>query len=805
MATRVANPPANSPYKGPVIQVDTGAGYTVDVNDQTVAVVLGGAGSTVTLPQNPQADVTQINFIAESAFNLTAGALGGLTPAFGADPDAIAAGDNFTVAFNKAGKWVKINDAGGASGGGNPLVRTKWIDGDTTTAAANANGTPGLPFASVSAYFTALGPNATASDANQTAEALISPATAAAYTESPNVPAYRNIILRLIASGLSGVASFAMTGSLVWANTAAAGGVHVGAIGSLGLANWSISGNLTYTDDGGAPASELLISHDQAPSVSMIGGNILASTATTLVGIVLLNASVVGNITSTASGTGAALTMVQGGCNGAITAKTGSFTDCTFSGGGANIFTFAAGSTPSFIGCIFSGGSIAASAGTVVTMDAGSWASFQLNGMTVGAGVTIKLLTGNPPSRVRYIDGGALATNTPTGDIEAPFVSVSAAIAAVGVPLSAGDANQTMLLKLCPSTVAAYTENPAFKAYRNYKLIGDGSIGQIGNTITGNVSWANVAGGGAVIGTSASLSLRDVSITGTLTLTDDATMAGVTEQVTISASEQAGDTLSTQSPTAGVAGTTTMTGVTHATLDFYVVNATMGNLVSSASATGAVIQLSGAFVGSVTCNQLVASRTKFASSTITVNSGAPIKLIQCSFSGSAPVLVAGATGTITMDGSTWAAFLEAGGTITSGIVLVIGGSQAGLVRTPPTAAAGASTSIGDASVSISLNGQAAGTTAGFTGGGNLYEEKTTLTAGRTVTVKTGGGELTGDTIDIVRSGPSGALGAFTLTVNNNAGNPQAVIAASQRGWVRVQFNTTIANDWGVIAVGGGVT
>jgi len=255
---------------------------------------------------------------------------------------------------------------------------------------------------------------------------------------------------------------------------------------------------------------------------------------------------------------------------------------------------------------------------------------------------------------------------------------------------------------------------------------------------------------------------------------------------------------------AGVNGAFTATGATDL-IRVTVVNAIFGsNLVSTANATGATVDLDNAVMGgNITCQVLVANRSALGAGTHTVKAGiASATYMQCTFTG-AVAIVAGATGVILMDGPSWRSFQEAGGAITSGIVLIVGGSKAGIVQSPPTAAAGASTSIGDAAASVSLNGT--GASAGFTGGGNLYEEKTTLTAGRIVTVKTGGGEATGDTIDIVRSGPSGALGAFTLTINNNAGNPQAVIAASQRGWVRVQFNTTIANDWGVIAVGGGVT
>jgi hypothetical protein len=685
------------------------------------------------------------------------------------------------------------------------LVRTKWIDGDTTTPAAQADGSEALPYASPTAFLGAapgIGVIQSVSDATQGIIGMVSPATVASYTGAIAIQPYRNVELRGI--GLASVYPI-ITGNVTWTNTAAQvtanGGnpANAPASSSLALHNLAVTGSLTVTDD--TVASTVAVTADEVLATN-IGGNVVMTGATLVTVYEQVNAAVTGNITSTANATGANIVLVGGSVVGNITGVLIQATGVSLNG---TAFATKAGTQSLFFNSTFNGVSpvMTLGAGSVATFDSISWASFIKAGGTVASG-TIKLLTGNPPARVRYIDGGTLTTNTPTGDIESPFVSVSAAITAVGVPVSVSDADQTMLLKLCPSTIAAYTENPAFKAYRNYKLFGDGSVGQIGNTITGNMTWPNVAGGGAVIGTSASLSLRDITLTGGLTVTDDATMAGVTLQITVSSSELGCNQIS-ESPLAGIVGALTTTGAIHASQQIFVTAASVGSIVAP-TATSVVCQLNNAFInGNVTAQQLNARLTNFANSTITVAGGSTIKLFGCTFTGAAPALVAGAAGTITMDGSTWQNFQEAGGTITSGLVLVVGGSQAGTVFCPPTAAQ--PTSIGDQNVSISLNGQAAGTTnaGGFNGtlGGNYYVESTMLGAGRTVTIKTGGGELKGDTIDIVRRG--GAPGAFTLSVTNNGGTETRVIAASQFGSQRWQFNTVIANDWGFIGGGGALT
>lgn len=377
----------------------------------------------------------------------------------------------------------------------------------------------------------------------------------------------------------------------------------------------------------------------------------------------------------------------------------------------------------------------------------------------------------SPLSRTKFIDGG---TNTSAasanGSIALPYASISAFLTAIGVPTSASDANQSMIGDLSPSTIAAYTENPAFPAFRNLKLWGTGVVGNIGMLVTGNMTWANSAGGGAVPGGSATLSLHDLSLTGNLTITDDGSVPGT---LTLS-----GDEGRFSNPITGIQGSVIATGATaliRIVMSFAQVN---GAVTSTANATGAAIILDGSQLnGAITCKSLTATRTGFASSAITVNSGASITFTQCTFT-AATVLTAGAAGTITFDGPSKRSFDEAGGSVASGIVLVVGGYLA-------AEQTGANYADNAATTNLSLNGT--GASAGFTGGGNHYTiPAATLGGNRTAKLLTGGGEAKGDTLLITRNDVT----ANTFTVQDDTGATLMVMIASKLSFGLFTFNGT---------------
>jgi hypothetical protein len=375
MSTRIVNPSQSLDENYIAVNAN------FQVGRQDFGVDVQTAGVVVTLPQNPTPGVTQHRILAEQAFTLTAGALGGLTPAFPSDPANIVAGDCFIVARTENNLWVKLSDAGGSGAGGNPLVRTKWIDGDTTTPGVNANGSAGLPYASVGAFITAVGNAASAADFNQNMVGLISPATTAAYTENPAFPV-RNIELRAPST------SVLVTGTATWAVTGASGGETAC---TLALHNIEITGRLTVTDDASTTES-IVISCDEGQTSTLDTG-LTATGATALANINLINCQYGGNIVSTANGSGAQITTFGAAVAGAITARNITAVDSSFAG---TAFTFAAGQTHSFTRCTFNGASptVAGGAGSTVSMDLPSWYSFLEAGGTLSSG-TLTIVGGS--------------------------------------------------------------------------------------------------------------------------------------------------------------------------------------------------------------------------------------------------------------------------------------------------------------------------------------------------------------------------------------------------------------------------
>ena len=392
-----------------------------------------------------------------------------------------------------------------------------------------------------------------------------------------------------------------------------------------------------------------------------------------------------------------------------------------------------------------------------------------------------------PLSRLAFVDQGTTQTAR-TGSIAFPMSTISQFLTSIGVGKSAIDSAVTRGAFIVAPPTGSYLEALAIPAFRNVELIGQGFGGPATVVpIVGNITWANsVAGGGTnPPAIAAQFAMHNLSLTGNITVTDDGSVVGI---VALSGDELLGAQVA-------ITGNIVATGATAlAQILLSGVNFT-GNITSTANATGAQVSLLNSQMtgtAAITSKTFVAQNSVFAALTLTVPATSTPAFKNCTFGiGSTPSVV-GVAGTVaTFDGDSWQSFLEAGGTTTNVIVLVAGGSQGALVRN--------ATSLGNADVSISLNGT--GASAGLTGGGNAYYETTALTGGHIVTVKTGGGELTGDTIDIVKTDTA----AQTYTVKNNAGTTLAICPVSSKCWFRVQFNTTVAGDWGLVSGGAGFT
>ena len=368
-----------------------------------------------------------------------------------------------------------------------------------------------------------------------------------------------------------------------------------------------------------------------------------------------------------------------------------------------------------------------------------------------------------PLSRQRFIDGNTTQTGL-NGAAGAPFKTIAQFTASRG-DASIADATANYVGWLMPALLG-YVETVVFPKRVSTELRADSYSGVAGSgtTITGNVTWANTGVGGPVA-SSAYVVMHNVSVSGTITVTDDGAAPGT--HFVFSGDELYGTSATLN--TFDASGATSLQSVLFE-------NATVIELIAGTAALSVTnSQCTGA--GQVSAAAMVAIDSIFNVGDISMGSG-PAVFTSCQFSlGSIPTLTCsfGAT----FDGPSWRSFVEAGGTRAVGtIVLVVGGYNGAAVE---------GAALPNTAVSVSLNGT--GATAGFTGehSGNHYSSSG-ITASRIVTLLTGGGELTGDTILITRTD----LAAFTLVIHNNAGATIATIPASSRGFVLAQFN---GSDW----------
>lgn len=380
-----------------------------------------------------------------------------------------------------------------------------------------------------------------------------------------------------------------------------------------------------------------------------------------------------------------------------------------------------------------------------------------------------------PLSRQRFIDGGTTQLGS-TGAIDAPYPTIAAFMASRG-DASVQDATANYVGWLMPA-LNGYTENFSFPHHVSTELRADSfsSATGLGTSITGTVRWDNVGPSGPVPVDLAFAVMHNVSLSGIVFITDDG--GAPTTKFIFSGDEQYGSSVSlTEFDSTGA------TSLVSATFE----NATV--LEIQAGAAG-VIFTNSQSPGLISGSGLVATNSNFGNAggtfIVTATDG-PATFTNCQFAvGSTPFLTCpfGAT----FDGTSWRSFAEAGGSREVGTsILVVGGYSGGAVE---------GAALTDADVSVSLNGQGVGITPGFTGehSGNHYTS-TGITASRIVTLKTGGGELPGDTILISRTNNNSA---FTLVIHNNANVLIATIPVSARGFVLAQFD---GSDW-VFAEGG---
>jgi hypothetical protein len=380
-----------------------------------------------------------------------------------------------------------------------------------------------------------------------------------------------------------------------------------------------------------------------------------------------------------------------------------------------------------------------------------------------------------PLSRQRFIDGDTTQAGL-TGAAAAPFKTIAQFIAS-RTAADVADATANYVGWLMPSK-AGYAENVTLPPYVSTELRADSFSVTLdaGVSIQGNVLWENTAGGQAA--SRANVSLHNISVTGIIEYEDD-------ENAPVSSITVSGDESSPDGVTIGGWGSNGNTKLSFAKF----LNVTVAGTLTAGFTTD--VYLTGCAAQSVTAKSLFAVDTHFTgdiggNGTVNTDDAHTATFVNCTFAAADYQLVC--KGGAFFDGPSWNSYVSG---CTGGVdrfqtpVLVTGGFTAASVE-------GKDLPVGG-NVNVSLNGNAPGTTAGYTksDSGNHYSSSG-LTGDRTVTLLTSGGEKDGDTLCITKKD----LAAHTLSVLNGGTTPGtiAVIASGKRGNVIARFVKS-TGDW----------
>jgi len=387
---------------------------------------------------------------------------------------------------------------------------------------------------------------------------------------------------------------------------------------------------------------------------------------------------------------------------------------------------------------------------------------------------------GSPLSRFRFIDGGTAGTLF-NGAISEPYKTVGQFCAAFANAASVADASALVVGEITPS-LAGYAENPAFPAYRLIELRANAEpIFQIpagGATLDGNATWPNAAGAHAA--TLAILSLHNISISGSLTCTDD---AGAPPSELLLSGDEA-----TPASVGSLDAHTTAHLSTVTLWNFAVSGAC--NLGSTASSANLVADLS-LFQAAVTANSIVATGCTFAGNALTVRAGSTSTFEGCTFVGT-PTLTGGAGSIVQMDWASYYSFCAAGGALAGGAAFQII-PYAGFLSVPSHVAAG--TNVVASAGQAAYPGQAAtGNNLIFdlTGAQPSYATNPAPVAGERFRCKSGG---VGQTSLVLT--PEGGK---TIEDPSNPGTQSAVavhFAAGNGGSIEYQYDGVSA--WYLVA------
>ena len=259
-----------------------------------------------------------------------------------------------------------------------PLSRQRFIDGGTPAAGPGA---ADAPFKTIAAFM-ATRTNVSVADASANYVGWVMPAIGG-YAEAVAFPPYASTELR--ADSFSGPGqSASVTGNVTWVNKA---GAFASPNAAAVMYAIPVTGNITVTDDAGAPPSAFRSAGD-VQGFTPLTGNFDASTTTKFTGVLFSNAAVTGNINAGSGFVGLAGSTVTGG--GAIVGTRVQGVDTFFTVGSITASQPLTG-VCTFQRCTFGPG-VALTSPDVSRFDGLSWNNFiQGNGTrTAGTAVTVE-------------------------------------------------------------------------------------------------------------------------------------------------------------------------------------------------------------------------------------------------------------------------------------------------------------------------------------------------------------------------------------------------------------------------------
>ncbi len=283
--------------------------------------------------------------------------------------------------------------AAGAGAAFAPLVRQRFIDGDTVQ--PGLDGSAKDPFATM-AQFMASRTNVSIADATANYVGWVMPQIGS-YGDVA-FPAYASTELRADSFTLVGTDG-TVVGNVTWANIA---GAFAASLAVLTLHNIVIAGNVSVTDDVGAPTSILVIGGDEVDGGSAaVVGTITTNTTTQLLTINLTNVSATGAIDAGVAATSADLVVESSKLLGAVTAPSADIRNSEIR---SAALTF--GTSGVFINCLFLDG-VHVLTSPLSIFDGDSWTNFVRDGGTRAVGSVVLVRGGYNGAPV----AGAALTN----------------------------------------------------------------------------------------------------------------------------------------------------------------------------------------------------------------------------------------------------------------------------------------------------------------------------------------------------------------------------------------------------------